>query len=150
MFAVVCIVVCIIVCVIEVQCVHRRVHHVRSLCALSCGPVILVHLVDGSSCNTYHQHAYVSPITPLGPRGPGALGPRDPGTQGPRVPGPRVPGPLGPWAPMLTLRRHLYTFTFIHDIYSQNPTFRRAVDRAPKGCGWLILLSCLVILSSLI
>ena len=90
MFAVVCIVVCIIVCVIEVQCVHRRVHHVRSLCALSCGPVILVHLVDGSSCNTYHQHAYVSPITPLGPRAPGALGPWAPGSL--------APGSQGPWA----------------------------------------------------
>ena len=50
------------------------------------------------------------------PRAPGPQGPWAPGSQGPwpqglKVPGPRVPGPLGPgpWAPMLTLRRHLYT-----------------------------------------
>ncbi len=56
---------------------------------------------------------------PLGPRVRGSLGPRvpgslAPGSQGPWAPvslgpwsqGPRAPGP---WAPMLTLRRHLHT-----------------------------------------
>ncbi len=47
-----------------------------------------------------------------------------PGAKGPRVPGPWVPG-----AQTLTLRRHLYTFKFIHCLYSQNPTFRRAVRK---------------------
>ncbi len=46
-------------------------------------------------------------------RGPGTQGPWP---QGPWVPGPRVPGPLGPGSQTLTLRRHLYTFTFIHNL----------------------------------
>ena len=112
----------------HVRCrVHRRVHHrVRhrsSMCASSCASCSLILCIImwsgdfGSSCRWFLlQHLSSTRVR---------LSNHTPGSQGPRGP--------GPLAPMLTLRRHLYTFTFIHYLYPKTIRFAEPLIGPPKG-----------------
>jgi hypothetical protein len=69
------------------------------------GDLIVLDVLGLAGCGVYIPWGpwVLGPRT-LEPRAPGPLGPWGQGSLGPRDP--------GPWTPMLTLRRHLYTFVF--------------------------------------